>query len=96
MTVTRVDGNKMTEQDAEKIFGKQVNRFYKAVAKAAKQNNIDAYALWTYHNSAMRVVSFGHDETGRMIALNVAGRIADITFEVLKEVDAMAETKGHG
>lgn len=84
--VKRVDGNSITEQEAQRRFGKPMADFMKAVAKASKKYKIDAYALWMYHHSAMRVCSSGVDDTGRSIGKKIALMMADHNEALMEDM----------
>ena len=91
-----IDSKQISEEQAIKMFGKDINRFMKAVRLAAKRHGIEAYALWMYKYGTMRVCSTGIDETGRTIGLNVANRMADVSRDVMDTMAKTLETKGNG
>ena len=84
--VNRIDATSITEEEAIKRFGKPMNDFMKAVAKARKKYGIEAYALWMYHRGAMRVCSTGEDGAGREIAYNIAQMMAEQNQALMEDV----------
>ena len=84
--INRVDATTISEEEAIKRFGKPMNDFMKAVAKARRKYGIEAYALWMYHRGAMRVCSTGDDETGRGIGKKIALMMSEQNEAILEDV----------
>lgn len=91
--VRRVDATNIDEQEAIRRFGKPMNDFMKAVAKARKKYGIEAYALWMYHHGAMRQCSMGKDEVGRSIAYQVALMMGEQSQAIMEDVARKMEGK---